>query len=133
MDVDELLRWCAEMPGAWPDNPWASRYPVYKVGGSPEVEPERGKIFAFCSADTVGLKCGTRDEADEWLLRYPEDAAAMPYLGRSGWNDLLLAGRIADDELLEALQESYRLVVAGLPRRLRPSGWDTLPPPTLPS
>ena len=133
MDVEELMRRCAALPGAWRDNPWGHQYPVYKVGGAPDVERERGRIFAFCGAETLGLKCGSREEADEWLLRYPEDAAVMPHLGRSGWNDLLLAGTIPDEELVEALQDSYRMVVSRLPRRLRPAGWEQLPPPTLPT
>ena len=35
----------------------------------------------------------------------------MAYIGRSGWNDLAFDGQIPDDELLEAVDESYRLVV----------------------
>ncbi|UUW87638.1 MmcQ/YjbR family DNA-binding protein [Pimelobacter simplex] len=31
---------------------------------------------------------------------------------------------VADDELLEAVEESYRAVVAKLPKSLRPDGWD---------
>jgi predicted DNA-binding protein (MmcQ/YjbR family) len=30
----------------------------------------------------------------------------------------------ADDEVLEAVGESYRLVVGKLPKGLRPAGWD---------
>ena len=48
----------------------------------------------------------------------------MAYIGRSGWNDLSFAGEIPDDELLEAVDESYRLVVAKLPRKHRPEGWE---------
>ena len=48
----------------------------------------------------------------------------MAYIGRSGWNDLALGGAIPDDEILEAIDESYRLVVSGLPQRARPSDWD---------
>jgi predicted DNA-binding protein (MmcQ/YjbR family) len=47
----------------------------------------------------------------------------MRYIGRSGWNDLAFTG-IPDDELLEAVDESYRLVVAKLPKRDRPPGWE---------
>lgn len=108
------------MPGAWADNPWDHEHPVIKVGPG-----ERGKIFAFLKADAVGVKSArTREEADEWLHRYPVDTAVMPYLGRNGWNDLRLDGAIPDEELIVALEESYRLVVAGLPARLRPPGWD---------
>ena len=119
MDVETLMEHCAALPGAWPDNPWDHEYPVFKVG-----EGERGKIFAFCGADTLGVKCGDRAVADEWLERYPDDAAVMGYIGRSGWNDLLLDGRIPDDELLDALLTSYTLVVEKLPKKLRPSGWE---------
>jgi predicted DNA-binding protein (MmcQ/YjbR family) len=120
MDVADLEAHCAAKPGAWPDNPWGHELPVYKVG-----PPERGKIFAFLGRDTVGIKAATtREAADEWLHRYPEHASVMAYIGRSGWNDLVLGGAIPDDELVEAVDESYRLVVSALPRRLRPDGWD---------
>ena len=73
----------------------------------------------------MGIKAGrTRDEADEWLARYPDDASVMAYIGRSGWNDLTFGGAIPDDELLEAIDESYRLVVSKLPKKDRPDGWD---------
>jgi predicted DNA-binding protein (MmcQ/YjbR family) len=69
----------------------------------------------------VGVKLGTRDEADEWLARFPEDAHVMPYLGRHGWNTLSCSGAISDDELRDAVDISYELVVRTLPKRDRPS------------
>ena len=120
MKVADALAHCAFKPGAWPDNPWDHEFPVFKVG-----EAERGKIFAFLGATGVGLMAGrTRDEADEWLARYPDDASVMAYIGRSGWNDLAFGGAIPDDEILEAVDESYRLVVSGLPKKARPTDWD---------
>ncbi len=106
---------------AWgPDNPWDHEYPVFKVGPG-----ERGKIFVFLGATGVGVKAGvTREIADEWLQRYPDDAGVMAYIGRSGWNDLTWNGAIPDDEIIEAVEESYRLVVGKLPKKLRPEGWD---------
>ena len=85
------------------------------------------KIFAFLG-EAVGVKAGTtRDVADEWLHRYPDDASVMPYIGRSGWNNLAIDGAIPDDELLEAVDESYRLVVGKLAKKHRPEGWDAQP------
>lgn len=113
-----MLSHCLSKPGAWRDEPWEGDS-VVKVAT---------KIFAFLGSETgsktgVGVKCGrTREEADEWLLRYPDDAAAMPYLGRSGWNTLRLDGAIPDDELLEAVEASYRAVVSRLPKKDRPPG-----------
>jgi predicted DNA-binding protein (MmcQ/YjbR family) len=83
------------------------------------------KIFAFLGAEGVGVEGGAgRDVADEWLQRYPDDASVMAYIGRSGWNDLAFGGSIPDEELLEAVDESYRLVVGKLPHKHRPEGWD---------
>jgi predicted DNA-binding protein (MmcQ/YjbR family) len=122
VDVNEVLEHCLAKPGAWPDNPWDHDHPVVKVGPA-----EQGKIFAFPSVDRVGVKAGFgRDVADEWLQRYPDDASVMAYIGRGGWNDLRLGGSIPDDELVEALDESYRLVVSKLPKKHRPAGWDAL-------
>ena len=121
MTWDELRAYCLAKPGAWEDQPWEDDV-VAKVGS---------KIFAFLGgagrgAPSVGLKCGpNREIADEWLKRYPDDAAVMAYIGRSGWNDLAYDGKIPDDELLEAVDESYRLVVEKLPKKLRPDGWDS--------
>ncbi|KAB2807567.1 hypothetical protein F9L07_26425 [Pimelobacter simplex] len=120
MDIADLQAHCLAHPGAWADNPWDHELPVIKVGPA-----ERAKIFAFLGPDSVGVKAGaTREVADEWLQRYPDDASAMAYIGRSGWNTLALSGAIPDDELLEAVDESYRAVVAKLPKSLRPAGWD---------
>jgi len=110
----ELLAYCLAKPGAWQDEPWEDDV-VVKVGG---------KIFAFLGsgpASSVGLKCGaTREVADEWLLRYPSEAAVMAYIGRSGWNTLQAGGAIPDDELREAIDASYEAVVAKLPKKDRP-------------
>ena len=117
MRWDELRDYCLAKPGAWPDEPWGDA--VAKVGQ---------KIFAFLGsagpggdASGVGLKCGaTREAANEWVLRYPGDAAVMPYIGRSGWNNLTIGAAIADDEIFEAIDASYAMVVSKLPKKDRP-------------
>jgi predicted DNA-binding protein (MmcQ/YjbR family) len=121
VDVPELLEHCLAKPAAWLDNPFQEDHPVVKVGEAPHA----GKIFAFVNAHTVGVKAGPdREVADEWLDRYPREATVMAYIGRSGWNDLVVGGAIADDEILEAVDESYRLVVSKLARKHRPTGWE---------
>ncbi len=111
MTPEQLRAHCFGKPGAWPDSPWEGDQ-VAKVGA---------KIFAFLGSGSVGLKCGaTREEADEWLARFPDDASVMPYIGRSGWNTLRIGGAIPDDDLVEAVDWSYDAVVAKLPKKDRP-------------
>jgi len=114
----ELTDYALAKPGAWADQPWDGDQ-VAKVG-----DPDGGgKIFAFLGSASVGVKAGRdRDEADEWLKRYPDDATVLPYIGRSGWNSLAIGGAIPDDEIREAVDVSYDLVVAKLPKRQRPIG-----------
>lgn len=115
MTKAEMLAYCLAKPGARQDEPWEGDV-VAKVGG---------KIFVFLGSDeaaTIGLKCGpTREVADEWLVRYPDDASVMAYIGRSGWNSLRIGGAIPDDEILEAVDASYEAVVAKLPKKVRPT------------
>jgi len=125
LDRAAVLAHALAKPGAWQDTPWEDDV-VVKV---------HDKIFAFLGTEgggtdaaeaaevrTVGVKCGaSRDEADEWLARFPEDASVMPYLGRSGWNSLVIGRGIPDDELLDAVDDSYARVVARLPKKHPPA------------
>ncbi|MER7418513.1 MmcQ/YjbR family DNA-binding protein [Micromonospora peucetia] len=118
MTRDQMLAYCLAKPGARLDQPWEGDE-VVKVGS---------RIFAFLGSSggddpTVGVKCGpSREVADEWLHRHPDDARPSPYIGRSGWNTLRLAGGIDEEELIEAVDGSYDAVVAKLPKRERPAG-----------
>lgn len=105
--------YCLAKPGAWPDEPWEGDT-VAKVAD---------RIFAFLGSgapETIGLKCGTREQADLLLDRYPGAAVPLAYIGRYGWNSFTLDGSIPDDEVAELIDASYASVVARLPRSKRP-------------
>lgn len=122
LDRARIESYCLDKPGAWLDDPFGHDH-VVKVGP---------KIFAFLTAPlserdpghrghAVGLKAApSRYEADEWLLRYPDDASPMAYIGRFGWNTLWVGGAIPDEEILEAIDLSYEAVIARLSKAQRP-------------
>lgn len=120
MTWEELRRYCLSKPGAWPDEPWEDDL-VAKV---------HDRIFAFLgsgSSPSVGIKAGaSREEADEWLVRYPAEVSVMSHIGRSGWNTLRIDGAIPDAEIREAIDASYDAIVAKLAHKHRP------PEPTRP-
>lgn len=111
MNADDVAGHALGKPGARADEPWEGEL-VAKVGE---------KIFCFLGGETIGVKCGaTRAEADEWLLQYPDDASVMHHIGRFGWNTLRFGGGVPDGEILEAIDDSYAMVVARLPVSQRP-------------
>ena len=95
-------------------------------GARPAVErrtwwPRSAARSSPSSAPTLGVKCGRdSDEAAELRHRYPDHASVMAYIGRHGWNTVVLDGTVPDDELRELVDASYDAVVAKLPKRLRP-------------
>ncbi|MGW6424112.1 MmcQ/YjbR family DNA-binding protein [Nocardia sp. NPDC055053] len=109
---DDLLTYCLAKPGAWQDEPWEGDV-VAKVGD---------KIFAFLGQGTsIGLKCGRdRGEADELVHIYPDDVSASAYIGRYGWNSVIVGGAVPPDELRELIDASYDAIVAKLPKSKRP-------------
>jgi len=124
---DRLLTYCLAKRGAWRDEPWEGDV-VAKVGSKifaflgPPGAAEADGTGSAAGGGAVGVKCGpNREVADEWLARFPDDASASAYIGRSGWNTLRLDGGIDAEELFEAVDASYDMVVAKLPKRERPT------------
>jgi predicted DNA-binding protein (MmcQ/YjbR family) len=84
---------------------------VYKVGG---------KMFAVLGggkAPTLSFK--TSDVGFE-MLTGREGIVPAPYLARAKWVQLTSLTGMEADELRARLADAHRLVVAKLPKRLRP-------------
>jgi predicted DNA-binding protein (MmcQ/YjbR family) len=79
----------------------------------------RDKMFALLGqhhgVESVNLKTAP-DEA--WLQRETYPGAVLPgyHMNKRHWNTVVLNGEVPDDVVTGMLQESYRLVVAKLPR-----------------
>ena len=76
------------------------------------------KMFALVSLDEdplcMNLKCDP-EHAEGLRAIYP---AVLPgyYMNKRHWNTIILDNSIPDDIILEMIDESYTLVVKGLPR-----------------
>ena len=118
----EVVAHALAKPGAWADEPWGPGDQVIKIGK---------KIFVFCGSGegdppTVSLRCEP-DDVQAWRDRYPTSIGPAPYMGTRPWNKIVLDGSIPDDDVLTLLDDSYDSVVARIPKRERPPGWQ---PPT---
>jgi len=112
-NLENLRRYLLAKPGAEETFPFDTVTPVYKVGG---------KIFALLiGLDPplwLNLKCLPEHAP---LLRelYPPVRPGY-HMNKRHWNTVVLDGSLAEDDLRGMIDESYRLVVAGLPRARRP-------------
>lgn len=111
MDLDQLRRACLARPEAIEDTPFGPGALVFKV---------RDKMFALIGSDedplTISLKCEPELAA---VLRETLEAVAPGYhLNKRHWITVTVGG-VADDELVGWIEDSYDLVVDGLPRSVR--------------
>lgn len=111
MDFETLNKYLLDKSGTKMELPFGPDTLVYKV---------LGKMYALISWQDdplrISLKCDP-EEAIRLRRQYP---AVMPgyHLNKIHWNSVVINGSIPDEELLKMVDESYRLVVATLPKIL---------------
>lgn len=113
MDLRQLQNYLLAKPGAVLEFPFDPVTEVYKVGG---------KMFALLMGDEeplwLNLKC--QPEKAE-VLRYCFAAVRPGYhMNKRHWNTVVLDGSVPDADLRAMIDDSYALVLAGLPRIRRP-------------
>ncbi|WP_327577592.1 MmcQ/YjbR family DNA-binding protein [Streptomyces sp. NBC_00145] len=111
MTPQELRALCLSFNAAVEEFPFNPDTSVFKV---------LGKLFALTNLDarplTVNLKC---DPEDAVRLRAEHDAVAPGWhMNKRHWNTVTV-GELPDRIVRELVEDSYDLVVAGLPRAER--------------
>jgi predicted DNA-binding protein (MmcQ/YjbR family) len=112
MTPSALRRECLRMPGATEDFPFNPETSVFKVGG---------KVFAITTLEgrplSVSLKCEP-GLAEQLRADYPAITPGY-HLNKRHWNTVVLDGSLPERMVRDMIEDSYDLVVAGLPRRVR--------------
>jgi predicted DNA-binding protein (MmcQ/YjbR family) len=107
MTAATLRRWCLARPEAVEEFPFGPRVSVFKVGG---------KMFALSDLESrplrVSVKCEP-DLAEQLRATYPAIAPGY-HLTKRHWNTITLDGSLPDATVLDMIEDSYDLVVAGL-------------------
>jgi predicted DNA-binding protein (MmcQ/YjbR family) len=111
MNIQDFREFCLSLPGTEESFPFDESTLVFKV---------KGKIFALTDVDlftSVNLKCEP-EKALELRDRYE---AVQPgyHMNKKHWNTIQIDGSIPDSILLGWTKDSYDLVVASLPRKIR--------------
>ncbi|MFK4100049.1 MmcQ/YjbR family DNA-binding protein [Streptomyces sp. NPDC019531] len=113
MNPQELRALCLSFNAAVEDFPFSPVVSVFKV---------LGKMFALSWLDArplkVNLKC---DPEDAIRLRTDHPGLIIPgyHMNKRHWNTVTVDGELPDRLIRELVEDSYDLVVAGLPRAER--------------
>ncbi|MEN3582934.1 MmcQ/YjbR family DNA-binding protein [Streptomyces sp. ZYX-F-203] len=113
MTPEELRAFCLSFEAAREEFPFGPEHRVFKV---------LGRMFALTPVEasplTVNLKC---DPDDAIRLRRDHEGLVVPawHMNKRHWNTVTVGGGLPDGLVRELVEDSYDLVVAGLPRAER--------------
>ncbi|MEU7471650.1 MmcQ/YjbR family DNA-binding protein [Streptomyces sp. NPDC044984] len=113
MTPQELRTLCLSFNATVEEFPFNPETSVFKV---------LGKLFALADLDArplkVNLKC---DPEDAIRLRAEHPDLIVPgwHMNKRHWNTVTVDGTLSDSLVRELVEDSYDLVVAGLPRAER--------------
>lgn len=110
MDIEWVRRYCLSLAGATEQVQWGSDL-LFKVGGKmfAAVPLEPAPVFLSC-------KCSVEEFAD---MVERQGVIPAPYLARASWIAIEKEDALPRAEVLRLVSQSYELVRAKLPRRLR--------------
>jgi predicted DNA-binding protein (MmcQ/YjbR family) len=111
MDLELFRDYCLTKPGVTEEFPFDEHTLVYKV---------MGKMFAatdISDFESINLKC-LPENAEELRAQY-ESVQPGYHMNKKHWNTIQMDHSIPDKTILEWIDDSYRLVVAKLPKPAR--------------
>ncbi|MEU6646911.1 MmcQ/YjbR family DNA-binding protein [Saccharomonospora sp. NPDC046836] len=110
MTPAELKKLCLSFPGAREEFPFGEDNSVFKVAG---------KMFALTPLKSQPLRISLKCDPDLAAQLRLNHAAITPgyHLNKRHWNTVVIDGSLPAELVREMVEDSYDLVVAGLPRR----------------
>jgi predicted DNA-binding protein (MmcQ/YjbR family) len=110
MNIEQLRTLCLSFPAATEQIQWGDNL-LFKVGG---------KMFAIASLEPSPVWLSLKANPEEFAeLTERPGVIPAPYLARAKWIALESQEALSNPELEALLRESYALVLAKLPRKLR--------------
>jgi predicted DNA-binding protein (MmcQ/YjbR family) len=117
MSPEQLRDHCLSFAEAEETFPFGPENSVFKVAG---------KIFALSRLDERPLRVSVKCDPPLAEQLREAHAAVRPgyHLNKRHWNTVVIDGSLPDEMITDMIEDSYDLVVSGLPRaRRRALGW----------
>ncbi|MDV9190600.1 MmcQ/YjbR family DNA-binding protein [Streptomyces sp. SR27] len=111
MTPDELRAFCLDFNDATEEFPFGPDVSVFKVAG---------KLFALSWLGSEPLRVNLKCDPDDAVRLREEYPAIVPgyHMNKRHWNTVSV-GELPDRMVRELVEDSYDLVVAGLPKAVR--------------
>ncbi|MFT7286703.1 MAG: putative DNA-binding protein (MmcQ/YjbR family) [Halieaceae bacterium] len=112
MNYPQARQYLLQQPEAWEDFPFGPEVAVIKV---------LQKMFATLTLSSGSAQMNLKCDPDEALMLRDIFKAVKPgyHMNKRHWNTVVLDGSIPNGEVERIIENSYRLVLAGLPARER--------------
>ncbi|MDZ7936671.1 MAG: MmcQ/YjbR family DNA-binding protein [Emticicia sp.] len=110
MDLESFREFCLLKRGVTEELPFGPDTLVYKV---------MGKIFALTNFDFDSINIKNSPEKNQELRANYDLVVAGYHMSKVHWNTISTRGSIKDALLREWIDESYEIVVKGLPKKVK--------------
>ena len=112
MNVEELRDYCLSLKGTTESFPFDEFSLVLKV---------QGKMFALIPLDNPETQIALKCDPEKAIALREEYSAVVPawHFNKKHWNTVFIDNRLTRKLICEWIDNSYQLVVAGLPKKLK--------------
>lgn len=111
MNIEELREYCLAKTGVTESFPFDETTLVFKVAGK-----------MFCLTDLVDdFSVALKNDPEKNMELREQFPAITPgyHMNKQHWNTVLVDGSISDKMLKQLIDESYRIIVDKLPKKVR--------------
>jgi len=112
MNIEELREFCLSFKGTDESFPFDEQTLVFKV---------MGKMFCLSGLEHTPTQCNLKCDPERAIELREEYAGVLPgyHMSKAHWNTIVFDGSFSDELAKEWIQDSYDLVVSGLPKKLK--------------
>ena len=112
LNIEQIREYCLKKKGVTEEFPFDEDTLVFKVAG---------KIFLLASLEAIPLQINLKCDPEKAVeLREEYDSVQPGYhMNKKHWNTIIIDGTIPERKLLELIEDSFSLVIAGLTKAKR--------------
>lgn len=112
LNIEQIRDYCIKKKAVTEEFPFDEETLVFKVAG---------KIFLLASLETIPLQINIKCDPEKATELREEYDSVIPgyHMNKNHWNTIIIDGIVPERKLLEWIDDSYSMVVAGLTKTQR--------------